>query len=159
MTVGYGSHGGCSAWFEHHSRGILGVHAIGLNDGGRRKGYSKHGQPKGPSTVYHRHNGQFYGGGVWLGTPGGELVVGEGLETTLSAMVILERGWGVATLGTKGMRLLDLPNAAECVVIAADNDDGRNACRSGRGSRSEGPLAGRRTDCPCGHAQCPGYRF
>jgi putative DNA primase/helicase len=103
---------------EHITQGILRVHAINLWDGGRRKAHG--------AKTYHRYGGVFDGGGVWLGTPGGELVVGEGLETTLSAMLILDRPWGVATLGGRGMKRLDLPEAAEQVCIAADNDDERN---------------------------------
>jgi hypothetical protein len=103
---------------EHVTRGILGVHAIRLWDGGRRKAYG--------NKTYNRYGGVFDGGGVWLGTPGGELIVGEGLETTLSAMLILDRAWGVATLGGRGMKRLDLPETAERVCIAADNDDERN---------------------------------
>jgi putative DNA primase/helicase len=104
---------------EHPRRGILGVHIIGLYNGGDRKN-------RDPRS--YRRRGNLDGGGVWLGTPGGELVVGEGLETTMSAMLILGRQWGVASLGARGMTLLDLPPEAETVCIAADNDDdGREA--------------------------------
>ena len=108
---------------EHPTRGILGVHATGLNDGGRRKGYSNHGYGRKRGSSIYRRYGVLDGGGVWLGTPGGELVVGEGLETTLSAMLILGCGRGVAALGAAGMKRLDLPETAERVCIAADNDD------------------------------------
>jgi putative DNA primase/helicase len=105
---------------EHPARGVLGVHAIGLNDGGRMKGYSHHRKKRG-SSVYRRY-GLLEGGGCWLGETGGEIVVGEGVETTLSAMTLLERTWGVAALGALGLKRLDLPDAAERVCIAADND-------------------------------------
>ncbi len=103
---------------EHVHRGILGVHTIRLCQGGRCKAAQ---QDRGRKSLYRRY-GLLDGGGVWLGTPGGELVVGEGLETTLSAMVLLDRSWGVAALGAAGMTRLDLPDSAECVCIAADND-------------------------------------
>jgi hypothetical protein len=61
---------------------------------------------------------------VWFGTvtPDDWLVVGEGIETTLSAMILWGAQAGVATLGTNGMRSLVLPQAARKIVIAADND-------------------------------------
>ena len=99
-------------------RGVLGTHTINLNNGGDRK------------ARHYRRRGNLDGGGVWLGTPGDELVVAEGLETTLSAMMILGVARGVAALGARGMTLLNLPDNAERVIIAADNDEeGRYAAR------------------------------
>jgi hypothetical protein len=83
-----------------------------------------------------RTNGACQGGGVWFGkvTPDAPLVVGEGMETTLSAMILWNVSAGVATLGTNGMRALVLPRAAKQIIIAADNDalviqDGRKLKR------------------------------
>jgi hypothetical protein len=61
---------------------------------------------------------------VWFGTvtPDGWLVVGEGIETTQSAMILWGAKAGVATLGSNKMRSLVLPQAARKIVIAADND-------------------------------------
>jgi hypothetical protein len=50
------------------------------------------------------------------------LVVAEGIETTLSAMILWGATAGVATLGTEGLKALVLPQAARKIVIAADND-------------------------------------
>ena len=91
-------------------RGMIGTHTITLGNGGDRKARS------------YRRRGNLDGGGVWLGSCADELVVGEGLETTLSAMIVLDRSWGVAALGARGMTLLNLPDRAERVCIAADND-------------------------------------
>jgi hypothetical protein len=64
------------------------------------------------------------GGGVWFGEGGGadELVVGEGVETTLSAMRLFGAGWGVATLSTAALKALVLPGNVRQILIAADND-------------------------------------
>jgi hypothetical protein len=53
--------------------------------------------------------------------PGGVLVVGEGIESTLSAMQLFDLpGW--AALHGGGIKDLDLPADIRRVVIAADND-------------------------------------
>jgi putative DNA primase/helicase len=64
------------------------------------------------------------GAGVWLSTGGPDewLVVGEGIENTLSAMQMWHCGSGVAALSATGMRNLVLPSAARHICIAADND-------------------------------------
>ena len=50
------------------------------------------------------------------------LIVGEGIETTLSAMRILgEPGWAALSVG--GMASLILPDFVRSVVIAADHDE------------------------------------
>src|SRR5262249_50033869 len=68
--------------------------------------------------------GMCQGGAVWFGTvtPDADLVVGEGIETTLSAMILWGAQAGAATLGTSGLQSLVLPQAARRVIIAADND-------------------------------------
>jgi hypothetical protein len=93
----------------HVRRGFVGVHATlieALNDNERRT------------------CGSCRGGAVWFGavSPTTELVVGEGIETTLSAMILWGLPAGAATLGTAGLESLVLPQAARRVVIAADND-------------------------------------
>jgi hypothetical protein len=64
------------------------------------------------------------GGGVWFGAidPARELVIGEGIETTLSAMRLLGAGAGCAALSAPGIRELILPESARRVVIFADRD-------------------------------------
>jgi hypothetical protein len=68
--------------------------------------------------------GESAGGAVWFGavTPETVLVVGEGIETTLSAMRLWGIEAGAAALGTNGLKSLILPGAARRVIIAADNN-------------------------------------
>jgi hypothetical protein len=93
----------------HVRKGFVGIHVTHLEDLERG---------------VRRTIGACQGGAVWFGTvtPDQELVVGEGIETTLSAMVLLKAKSGAATLGTAGLESLVLPQAARRVVIAADND-------------------------------------
>jgi putative DNA primase/helicase len=67
--------------------------------------------------------GPMKGGAVRLAPhrPGVELLVGEGIESTLSAMHLFGLpGW--AALCAPGIEALDLPAEVRAVVIAADND-------------------------------------
>jgi hypothetical protein len=100
----------------HVRKGFLGVHITRCEWVGGERPYV-HDERR---TV-----GACQGGGVWFGTvkPDAVLVVGEGIETTLSAMILLGATAGVATLGTEGLKALVLPQAARKVVIAADNDE------------------------------------
>ncbi len=62
------------------------------------------------------------GGAVRLGTLGHVLMVGEGIETCLSAMQATGNpAW--AALSTSGLRALDLPDAVHDVIVLADGDD------------------------------------
>jgi hypothetical protein len=73
--------------------------------------------------------GVLKGGAVWLGSPSAdaEIVVGEGLESVLSAMILLDLKCGAAVLGPN-LKGLVLPSSATRVHIAADNDEtGRGA--------------------------------
>jgi hypothetical protein len=76
--------------------------------------------------------GAIAGGAVRLADhdPDRELIVGEGIETTISAMQIFDLpGW--AALSTSGVAGLDLPPEIRRVVIAVDNDAaGRDAASS-----------------------------
>jgi hypothetical protein len=69
-------------------------------------------------------HGVLKGGAVWIGAPSAdeEIVVGEGLETLLSAMLLLERRCGAAVLGPD-LKDLVLPSAVRRIHIAADNDE------------------------------------
>jgi hypothetical protein len=63
------------------------------------------------------------GGAVQLvpGSLGNSLLVGEGIETTLSAMQASGLpGW--AALSTSGLRVLDLPPRVRQVIVLADGD-------------------------------------
>ena len=63
-------------------------------------------------------------GAVRLAEPiGDRLLVGEGIESTAAAALILDRHTGAwATLGTSGLRAVELPTGVHDVVIAADRD-------------------------------------
>ena len=70
--------------------------------------------------------GRVGGGAVRLAEPEhGRLLVGEGIETTASAMALFELpGW--AALGASGLQIVELPRCIRDVVIAADRDaDGK----------------------------------
>jgi putative DNA primase/helicase len=74
------------------------------------------------------------GGGVWLdvGRDCGWVVVGEGIESTLSAMQLWACYRGIAALSANGIRNLKLPESARQVCIAVDNDSngvGQDAAR------------------------------
>jgi hypothetical protein len=64
------------------------------------------------------------GGAVWIDAPSPdeEIVVAEGLETCLSAMLILNCRCGAAVLGPNLSGLI-LPTTARRIHIAADNDE------------------------------------
>jgi Toprim domain len=68
--------------------------------------------------------GVMKGGGVWLGSPVRDewCVVGEGLETVMSAMLLFDVRVGVAVLGPN-IKSLELPRQANRLWIAADNDE------------------------------------
>ena len=59
-----------------------------------------------------------------------EWVIAEGVETTLSAMLLFqERGRGlagIAALSAVGVQYLQLPRSIKRVIIAADNDDNKD---------------------------------
>ena len=59
-----------------------------------------------------------------------EWVIGEGIETTLSAMLLFQdrgsRLAGIAALSAVGVQYLQLPRCIKRVIIAADNDDNKD---------------------------------
>jgi putative DNA primase/helicase len=62
------------------------------------------------------------GGAVRLADPGDVLMIGEGIETSLAAM--LATGYPAwAALSTSGLRALDLPDDVRDVIVLADGDD------------------------------------
>jgi hypothetical protein len=62
------------------------------------------------------------GGAVRLATPGGVLMVGEGIETCLAAMQATGHpAW--AALSTSGLRALDLPADVRDIIVLADGDE------------------------------------
>jgi putative DNA primase/helicase len=66
------------------------------------------------------------GGAVRLAMPRDLLMVGEGIETSLAAMLATGHpAW--AALSTSGLRALDLPNDVRNVIVLADGDDAGEA--------------------------------
>jgi hypothetical protein len=62
------------------------------------------------------------GGAVRLASPGDVLMVGEGIESCLAAVLATGNpAW--AALSTSGLRALDLPDTARDVIVLADGDD------------------------------------
>jgi putative DNA primase/helicase len=81
------------------------------------------------------------GGGVWFGAPdpAHDMIVAEGIESTLSAERLCNAGASVAALSASGIHFLVLPPEAKLVQIFADHDpDGKGvaaaiaACRRWR---------------------------
>jgi hypothetical protein len=68
-------------------------------------------------------------GAVRLALPGDVLMVGEGIESSLAAMLATgQPAW--AALSTSGLRALDLPDTARDIIVLADGDDpGETAAR------------------------------
>ena len=66
--------------------------------------------------------GSYAGGAVRFAAPAPELILGEGIETTLSVMQATGKpAW--ACLGTSGLKSVILPPEVKTVIIAADGDE------------------------------------
>jgi putative DNA primase/helicase len=100
---------------EHVELGVIGASRTYLaTDGSQKAAFTK------PRLFL----GLASGGGVWLGDAPdkGELVVGEGLESTFSYMQLHNLLGGVSALSASGIANLILPRKARSIVIACDND-------------------------------------
>ena len=83
---------------------------------------TRDGAAKAPVEPQKMMLGPCRGGAVRLALAGDMLMVGEGIETCLSAMQATGRpAW--AALSTSGLRTLDLPGSVAEVVVLADGDD------------------------------------
>jgi putative DNA primase/helicase len=83
---------------------------------------ARDGHGKAPVEPTKMMLGPCRGGAVRLAAPGDVLMVGEGIETCLSAMLATGHpAW--AALSTSGLRTLDLPNEVCAVIVLADGDD------------------------------------
>jgi phage/plasmid primase-like uncharacterized protein len=106
----------------------------------RRDGAGKADLPK----EYQRETrGVIRGGAIRLAEhdPDTELVIAEGVESTISAMQLFDRaGWSAVYAG--GLKTLELPSTVRAVIIAADNDTSgagqRNALAAHDRWRAEG---------------------
>jgi Toprim domain len=111
---------------DHVGSGPLGVHLTYLNVAGLDV-------TKSILEPVRQTIGVVRGGAVHLGEPDpeGELIVGEGIENTLSVMQGLSLGReteapGWAALSASGIQSLILPPEARRVLIAADHDRPKN---------------------------------
>jgi hypothetical protein len=111
---------------------------------------ARNGRGKAPVNPQKMMLGACRGGAVRLAVPATELMVGEGIETCLAAMLAVDKpAW--AALSTTGLRALDLPRAVRDVIILADGDEAGEAAandaalrwmREGRGVRIARPPRG-----------------
>jgi putative DNA primase/helicase len=84
-----------------------------------------------PKEHQRECRGGIHGGAIRLAEhdPNAELIIGEGIESTLSAMQLFDRaGWAAVYAG--GLKALELPSTIRAVIIAADNDVSRAGQRN-----------------------------
>jgi hypothetical protein len=113
---------------DHVLHGSIGIHLTHLTYDGR----------KADVDPVRQCIGACAGGSIHFGEPRPDqwLVVGEGVETTLSmALALNAPGW--AALSATGIKNLILPPDARMVLIAADND------ANGTGQRAASAAAAR----------------
>ena len=95
---------------------------------------ARDGSSKAPVTPSKMMLGPCRGGAARLGSLSDTLMVGEGIETCLAAMVATGvPAW--AALSTSGLRTLDLPDAVREVTILADGDDAGEAAAQSAAQR------------------------
>ncbi|QIG49491.1 virulence-associated protein E [Nordella sp. HKS 07] len=100
--------------------------ADGKPTGLHRTFLTSDGSAKAPVRPAKMMLGLCRGGVVRLAVPGDVLMVGEGIETCLSAMQASgHAAW--AALSTSGLRTLDLPGKVRDVIVLADGDDAGEA--------------------------------
>lgn len=93
---------------------------------------------KGPSgKKWRKVLGRRHSNGVPLGDWNEQVVVGEGIETTLSAMRLLKLPFGWAALSAENMWMVNLPVSCRRVWIAQDNDEGGRLAAAKARSRWE----------------------
>ena len=119
---------------------LTGVHATFLKPDGSGQAFAKPGN--GEPDLRRQCNGVIRGGAIRLAAhdPDRELIIAEGIETTLSAMEIFGLpGWSAVYAG--GLKTIEIPPAVRGIVIAADNDVSgtgqRNAVEAGRRWKAE----------------------
>ena len=87
---------------------------------------ARDGSGKAPVEPAKMMLGRCRGGAVRLGSPSDVLMVGEGIETCLAAMLASGHpAW--AALSTSGLRGLDLPKDVRDVIVLADGDEAGEA--------------------------------
>jgi putative DNA primase/helicase len=104
---------------------MVGLVTRGVDDmplGIHRTFLARDGNGKAPVKPTKMMLGPCRGGAVRLGEPEDVLMVGEGIETCLAAMLASGTPtW--AALSTSGLRSLDLPDRVRKVIVLADGDD------------------------------------
>jgi hypothetical protein len=75
-----------------------------------------------PPNEQRQFVGAVKGGAVRLGPLGELLLVGEGIESVLSAMQLYDYPIGWAAMSANGLRTLELPSEIRTIVIATDSD-------------------------------------
>lgn len=91
---------------------------------------ARDGSGKAPVDPQRMMLGPCRGGAVRLAAPGDMLMVGEGVETCLAAMMASGHpAW--AALSTSGLRALDLPGDVRDVIVLADGDEPGEAAAQG----------------------------
>jgi hypothetical protein len=116
------------AGLKHPSGGIWPAMAALVTSGAdgtplaiHRTFLARDGGGKAPVDPQKMMLGPCRGGAVRLAEPGDVLMVGEGIETCLAAMLANGHpAW--AALSTSGLRGLDLPKAVRDVIVLADGD-------------------------------------
>lgn len=101
----------------------------------------------------HASLGSLAGGAVRLAESiGDRLLVGEGIESTAAAALVLDwRGGAWGALGTSGLCAVEIPECVRDVTIAADRDAGGLRAAAALARKLEGE--GRRVEI---HAPCRG---
>jgi len=98
---------------------------------------ARDGRGKAPVSPARLMLGPCRGGAVRLGEAGETLMVGEGIETCLSAMQATGTpAW--AALSTSGLRSLDLPLSTSDVIVLADGDEAGEAAAKASARRWSG---------------------
>jgi hypothetical protein len=125
------------AELAHHSGHMwptmVGLVTRGIDDvplGIHRTFLARDGRGKAPVSPDKMMLGPCRGGAVRLAPASAVLMIGEGIETVLSAMQATGLpGW--AALSTSELRVLELPATVQDVIILADGDDaGETAAQS-----------------------------
>jgi putative DNA primase/helicase len=116
-------------WLKHHPSGrcwpaLIALVTTGIDDeptGVHRTYLAKHGETKASAKPAKMMLGTCAGGAVRLAPAAASLLIGEGIETTLSAMQVTGRaGW--AALSTAGLKALRLPEVVREITILVDGD-------------------------------------
>jgi hypothetical protein len=100
-----------------------------------------------------RMKGECHGRGVWFDRKGDKhtMVIGEGIETTLSAMQATGKN-GVAALSTSGLKGIILPEETNVIYILVDSDPRRDIeAKSMPGQKAAVALARRFVDADPTH--------